>query len=339
MMQQLSNTVTISIVVPVFSGEDYLAELVAQIDKLRLRWQEAGLDLLISDAIFVLDEPADHSRPLLCNLAETHSWVRVVDLSRNYGQHSATVAGILYSSGDWVVTLDEDLQHHPLQIETLLKTACSGGADVVYALPQDSVHGGGYRDRFSRMIKFMIASLSGNRFVQSFNSFRLIRGDIARAASSICAQYTYFDVAVTWFTERIATVRMEMSDDRYMSKKQSGYRFSTLIHHAKRLILTSDFRVLRFTNSLSILAFLSSVGYGAWVIYSRYFADQITEVEGWTSMIIVILAFGSVSIFMLGLILEFLHMSMLQLQGKPSFFAVNRSSDHKLIQEVEKMGG
>jgi hypothetical protein len=73
------------------------------------------------------------------------------------------------------------------------------------------------------------------------------------------------------------------------------------------------------------------------VIYSRYFADQITEVEGWTSMIIVILAFGSVSIFMLGLILEFLHMSMLQLQGKPSFFVVNRSSDPKLIQEVEKM--
>jgi len=188
------------------------------------------------------------------------------------------------------------------------------------------------------MVKFMIASLSGNRFVQSFNSFRLIRGDIARAASSICAQYTYFDVAITWFTERIATVSMEMSDDRYMSKKQSGYRLSTLIHHAKRLILTSDFRVLRFTNSLSILAFLSSVVYGAWVIYSRYFADEITEVEGWTSMIIVILAFGSVSIFMLGLILEFLHMSMLQLQGKPSFFVVNRSSDPKLIQEVEKMG-
>ena len=343
MMQQLSDTVTIStitfsIVVPVYSGEEYLSGLVTQLEKLRIRWQDAELDLLVSEAIFVLDAPADNSRELLQSLAARHSWVRVVDLSRNYGQHSATVAGILYSSGDWVVTLDEDLQHHPLQIEILLKTACSEKADVVYAFPQDSVHGGGYRDRLSKMVKFMIASLSGNRFVQSFNSFRLIRGDIARAASSICAQYTYFDVALTWFTESIATVSMELSDDRYMSQKQSGYSFSNLVHHAKRLVLTSDFRILRFTNSLSILAFLSSVVYGAWVLYSRFLADQITEVEGWTSLMIVILAFGSVSIFILGLIVEFLHMSMLQLQGKPSFFVVNRSSDPKLIQEVEKLG-
>jgi hypothetical protein len=74
------------------------------------------------------------------------------------------------------------------------------------------------------------------------------------------------------------------------------------------------------------------------VLYGRFFADQIIEVEGWTSLMIVILAFGSVSIFILGLIVEFLHMSMLQLQGKPSFFVVKRSSDPKLIQEVEKIG-
>lgn len=337
MMQQLCDTVTISIVVPVYRGENYIAELVAQIDQLRTRWQEARLDLLISEAIFVLDAPADLSRPLICNLATTHGWIRVVDLSRNYGQHSATVAGILYSSGDWVVTLDEDLQHEPAQIETLLKRACAKGADVVYALPTDSVHGGGYRDRLSRMIKFMIASLSGNRFVQSFNSFRLIRGDIARAASSICAQYTYFDVALTWFTEQIVVVNMDMSDDRYKVEKQSGYRFATLVQHAKRLILTSDFRILRFTTSLAVLAFLSSLVYGAWVLYSRFFADQIIEVQGWTSLMIVILAFGGVSVFILGLIVEILHMSMLQLQGKPSFFVVNRSSDPKLIQEVEKL--
>lgn len=342
MMQQLSDvaaisTVTISIVVPVYSGDEYLADLVTQIKKLRNRWQEAKVDLLISEAIFVLDAPVDSSRELLLSLVARHSWIRVVDLSRNYGQHSATVAGILYSSGDWVATLDEDLQHHPLDLEILLKKVCSEEADVVYALPMDLVHGGGYRDRLSRIIKFMIAKLSGNRFVRSFSSFRLIRGDIARAASSICAQYTYFDVALTWFTERIATVDIDMSDVRYRSQKRSGYRFSTLVHHAKRLVLTSDFRILRFTNSLSIIAFLSSVIYGAWVLYSRFFADQIVEAEGWTSLMIVILAFGSVSIFILGLIAEFLHMSMLQLQGKPSFFVVNRSSDSKLMQEVEKL--
>src|SRR5690606_38851454 len=134
----------------------------------------------------------------------------------------ATVAGILYSSGDWVVTLDEDLQHKPAKIESLLHTACSEQADVVYAQPASWVHGGGFRDRMSRWIKKLVARLSGNPFVQSFNSFRLIRGDLARAASSICAQYTYFDVALTWFTQRISRITLPMSDDRYVSGQGSG---------------------------------------------------------------------------------------------------------------------
>jgi glycosyltransferase involved in cell wall biosynthesis len=261
----------------------------------------------------------------------------MVELSRNYGQHSATIAGILYSSGDWVVTLDEDLQHQPAQIETLLKTACAEKSDVVYASPHGTVHGGGYRDRLSRLTKFLIAKLSGNRFVQSFNSFRLIRGDIARAAASIGAQYTYFDVTLTWFTERITTVKMSVSDDRYKEQKQSGYRLGTLIQHATKLVLTSNFQVLRFTTSLSAFVFLSAIVYSGWVLYSRLFAEHPVEVAGWTSLMIVILAFGSFSVFILGLIAEFLHTSMLQLQGKPTFFVINRASDPKLVQEINKL--
>lgn len=338
-MHQDSGVITISIVVPVYNGDRFIAELVGLFEELRKRWEASGLDLLIAEAIFVLDAPVDASAEVLQKLAVDHSWVRLVELSRNYGQHSATVAGILYSSGDWLVTLDEDLQHHPLQIEKLLKKACSEGADVVYALPTGSVHGGGYRDRLSNLAKSIITWLSGNRFVQSFNSFRLIRGDIARAASSICAQYTYFDVAITWFTENITTVEMDLSDVRYKIQKCSGYRFWTLVQHAKRLILTSDFRILRVTTTLAVLSLLMAFGYGAWVLYSKLFTDSPIQVAGWTSLMLVVLAFGSVSIFIMSLIVEILHMSMLQLQGKPTFFLVNRASDPKLVREVGKLNG
>jgi glycosyltransferase involved in cell wall biosynthesis len=338
-MQQTNGIITLSIVVPVYSGEKYLAELVAEIADLKNRWERAAVDLLITEAIFVLDAPVDKSAERLVDLAQSYPWVRSVNLSRNFGQHSATVAGILYSSGDWVVTLDEDLQHRPHAIEMLLQRACAEKADVVYAQPKEWVHGGGYRDRFSRLVKKLIAGLSGNPFVLSFNSFRLIRGDVARAASGICAQSTYFDVALTWFTQRIATVSVALSDDRYKQKKGSGYRFASLVHHAMRLILTSNFRILRFTTFLSALTFILCFVYGAWVFYRRFLSDQPIAVEGWTSLMIVILAFGSVSVFMLGLIVEFLHMSMLQLQGKPTFFVVNRSLDAQLANEVGKMAG
>lgn len=73
MMQQLCDsvtisTITISIVVPVYSGDEYLAGLVTQIENLRSRWQEVGLDLLISEVIFVLDAPVNNCCVLLRNL-------------------------------------------------------------------------------------------------------------------------------------------------------------------------------------------------------------------------------------------------------------------------------
>lgn len=336
-MQDLNNTITVSLVIPVYSGGKYLEKLVALIDALKINWNEKEIDLSVTEVIFVLDEPIDDSAKLLERLSGIYSWIRIVELSRNYSQHSATIAGILYSSGDWIVTLDEDLQHQPAQIETLFKTVISEKSDVVYASPDGSVHGGSYRDRFSKLTKLFIAKLSGNRFVQSFNSFRLIRGDIARAAASIGAQYTYFDITLTWFTERISSAKMDISDKRYNEQKRSGYHLGTLIQHATKLILSSNFQVLRFTTSLSAIVFLIAFVYSGWVLYSRLFADHPVEVAGWTSLMIVILAFGSFSVFMLGLITEFLHTSMLQLQGRPTFFVVNRSSDSKLFQEINKL--
>lgn len=336
-MQQHDDVIAVSIVVPVYNGDMFLSEMINSLGALRHKWQNSGLDLHITEAIFVLDEPIDGSAGLLEELAAEHAWVRLVELSRNYGQHSATIAGILYSSGDWVVTLDEDLQHRPMQIEALLETACSEKADIVYASPKESVHGGGYRDLFSRITKFIISKLSGNEFVKAFNSFRLIRGDIARAAASIGAQYTYFDVTLTWFTKRISSIQLDLTDDRYKNRKTSGYRLGSLIKHATKMVLTSNFQVLRFSTSISALTFLTSIMLGIWVVYSRFFAEIPLEVPGWASLMIVILALGSVSVFMLGLIIEFLHSSMLQLQGKPTFFVVNRASDAKLIQEVNKL--
>jgi glycosyltransferase involved in cell wall biosynthesis len=336
-MDQQNRNLTLSIVIPVYSGERFLARLISSISDLRKSWANSGVAVFISEAIFVLDDPVDDSAMLLRRLAKNHAWVRVIELTRNYGQHSATIAGILYSSGDWVVTMDEDLQHRPEQIGDLFRAITSNQADIAYASPTESTHGGGYRDKLSRTTKSVIAKLSGNRFVRSFNSFRLMRGDIARAAASIGAQYTYFDVTLTWFTERIVSVELDMSDDRYKEQKRSGYRFGTLARHATKMILTSNFQVLRLTTALSALSFATSIIVGAWVIYSKFFAAVPVEVPGWASLMIIVLAFGSVSVFMLGLIVEFLHSSMLQLQGKPTYFVVDRSSDQELAREVSKL--
>src|SRR5882672_7517570 len=102
----------------------------------------------------------------------------------------ATIAGILHTSGDWVVTLDEDLQHSPARIEDLLRKAIIHRSDIVYANAETRVHQSHLRDVGSRLYKHVMKLMTGNPNVTAFNSFRLIRGDVARAASSTCGHDT-----------------------------------------------------------------------------------------------------------------------------------------------------
>jgi glycosyltransferase involved in cell wall biosynthesis len=187
--------VSISIIVPVYSGSKYLVLLLQELEALRLRWDGEQAPMRLVEVILVDDAAVDESPAIIDRLAAEKRWVTALHLSRNFGQHPATIAGILHSAGDWVVTLDEDLQHPPSQIEALLRQAVRSGSDVVYAKPEGAVHEKYSRDLASRLYKRMIVLFSGNRNVPLFNSFRLIRGTVARAASSVCGHDTYFDIA------------------------------------------------------------------------------------------------------------------------------------------------
>ena len=81
-----------------------------------------------------------------------------------------------------------------------------------------------------------MVTLGGNANISLFNSFRLIRGPLARAASSVCGHETYFDMALSWFTTRVEFAPMILNDQRYIENQASGYQLSTLLSHARRLL-------------------------------------------------------------------------------------------------------
>src|SRR5690606_2594309 len=114
------------------------------------------------ESIFVDDGSQDASADVLSNLQVEFPWVQVVSLSRNFGQHPATIAGILYSTCYWVVTMDEDLQHHPKYISMLLQKAMEKSSDIVYANSKKSIHESFFRDFSSRFVKWTLSKVTGN---------------------------------------------------------------------------------------------------------------------------------------------------------------------------------
>ena len=334
-LPQTDRVFLLSTVTPVFRGSGYLRLLVEELERLRQELASKSIRLELGEAIFVADSPIDHSEGVLAELASEHDWIRVLTLSRNYGQHPATVAGILHSSGDWIATLDEDLQHHPKTLLPMLALAVHGHHDVVYAKPLGPVHRSGFRNVSSRLFKQLVIRLSGNRFAASFNSFRLMRGSVARASAAVSSHDTYFDVALTWFTDRLTSWETELRDPRGVD--DSGYRLGALLSHARRMLYSSEIGVLRLGTAVGLLALFTSLALGAFVVIFKLARPELIQVRGWPSLFVAIAFFGGLTTFLAGLALEFSASLVLGAQGRPTFFVIDRTPDDVLSVDLDRL--
>lgn len=320
--------ITISTVTPVYNGAKYLPDLIEELGKLRGSLAKADAGITLGESIFVVDEAVDDSEKVLRTLEKKIDWIKIITLSSNFGQHPATIAGMLYSSGDWVVTMDEDLQHHPKYVLSLLDAAVKESADICYANSVEKVHNSFMRDGAGRLFKWMMSKMLNNPHTQDFNSFRAVRGEIARGAASICRHETYLDIAFSWFTERIITQDVVLYDDRNQQNSgKSGYSFIGLVKHAKRMVMSSKLKILRLAIPLGIVAFLTSMILAIYMGLAAILNYDMMAPRGWTTTILLVLSFGGITLFMLSLLLESIGDLMLNTNGKPTFFVVDRSKD------------
>ena len=321
--------------VPVYSGEAYLENLVSEVAALRDGWDTIGSPLSLDRLVLIDDEAIDGSAKMIDTLAARYDWIEAVHLSRNFGQHPATIAGILHTEEDWVVTLDEDLQHPPSRIPELLRKAAQNSYDVVYGHPEGRIHEATSRDLTSRAYKRLIEWLTGNKHIRLANSFRLIRGSIARGAASASAHDAYFDVVLSWFTQRITSVMMPLKDLRYITTKKSGYRLRSLISHGRRLLVSSQIKLLRLGALFGMaMAGLSGL-FAALVFLIWLFDDSAIATRGWTSLILATTFLGGAILSMTGIALEYISILLSRSNGRPLFFEVDRSSDAVLAAFFE----
>ena len=131
--------------------------------------------------------------------------MRPVWLSRNYGQHAATLAGCASTVGDWIVTMDEDGLHDPRSIDSMHRTAAERGVDLVYAHPRVHTHSR-WRVVTSVLAKRIAGTVVGVKGAGDFSSFRLMDGFGTRALAAYCGYGVYLDVALQWVFDRATRV-------------------------------------------------------------------------------------------------------------------------------------
>ncbi|WP_216913070.1 glycosyltransferase [Nocardia noduli] len=310
---------TVSVVVPVYRGEDTIGQLVAELHRLtEPGLTPSGTPFVVDEIILVHDNGPDRSDVVLQELEQSHKYVRTVWLSRNFGQDAATIAGMTVAAGDWIVTMDEDGQHDPAFIGTFLDAALSERADLVYSKPSNTRPHGFLRNLTSRGAKLVLATVFAFPDSTRFESYRLIRGDIGRQLAEVASNGVYLDVALTWVVGRVAQVPVEL---RAEGREESGYNYRRLFSLFWKMVLCSGTRGLRLVSMLGVTLALGGVVMAGVVVFEALTADDWAP-EGWASTIVVLLLCSGAVLFSLGLIAEYLGVALHILVGKPLYLTV-----------------
>jgi glycosyltransferase involved in cell wall biosynthesis len=234
----LLEKLTLSAVIPVYRGENFLADLLKELDDFKRKLHRGDFSIQLEEVIFVDDCSIDNSLHILKDLQQKYAWVRVIEMKKNSGQHAATVIGMRESKGDWIVTMDEDLQHRPQDILALWDESHSAGSDLIYALPFRSVHQSLIKNQSSKLIKKFISKITFKKEVNYFNSFRMLKRALVLRALDQFSKKDYLDVILLNHTDKISVVSLDLVDIRSMSRQASGYSFFKLLFHAKRMIFS-----------------------------------------------------------------------------------------------------
>lgn len=314
---------TVSLVVPVYQGAKTLAALAAEIVPLtREGLTPKGHSFRVTELVLVHDAGLDDSPAVMRTLAKEHAFVSLLFLSRNFGQHAATLAGMAATSGDWVVTLDEDGQYNPAEVPAMLDVALEGArTHVIYGVPKNPPPHGFFRNAASGLAKRVFTVLLGKDATSRFSSFRLIWGEVARSLAAYCGTGVYLDVALSWVAGPGAACPILTRDE---GGRRSGYTVRALFAHFWRMVLTSGTRPLKLIAGLGFLAVLFAVAFATWAIWEKLRGD--VPVQGWTSLIIVVSFFSGCLLVSLGVIAEYLGLTVNVALGRPLFLVVSRAT-------------
>jgi len=314
-MVELEVVHSIAVVIPVYNGRETLASVVESLQKFTVPTSSSqGLLFNISEVVLVFDCGTDGSENVLRALEQKYGSVRVIWLTRNYGQHAATLAGMASTSAEWIITIDEDGQQNPDDIPRMLDVARTQGAQLVYAKPNNKPPHGVIRNSASRITKGPISRLLTGGEVQNFNSFRLIMGESGRTLAAYVGHGVYLDVALHWIVRKSAICEVHLRDEE---GRRSGYNRKSLLSHFWRLVLSSGTRLLRLASLAGVISFIGGVLLAFAVVVGKFYFDY--PVTGWASMFIAMLLFGGSILLFIGIIAEYIGLLVRTSIGKPLY--------------------
>jgi len=291
------SSVGFSIVVPVYNSEKTLPELVMRLNQV---FNSAGYSY---ELIMVDDSSYDNSWDVLRELKSGNEHITIIRLARNFGQHNATLCGFNYANGDFIITIDDDLQHPPEEIPKLIVHIQSDDFNVVYGKykPKNARYIENVLSRIFQKVIHHILGVPDNIFSSSFGIYKksLIKNMIV-----IKNSYPFIFALVVQSTTSRKIGHIDVQHyDRIIGL--SNYGLIKYIKLSLNLIINYSSWPLLFISYIGFIVSLLSILYGLSIIIYKMINSSY-GLMGWNSLMVAVSFLGGLLLFSMGIIGEYL---------------------------------
>lgn len=300
-----------SIVVPVYNSCKTLEELAARIRK---TFESLKIDY---ELILVDDGSLDNSWATMLKLKkEFPAHLKIIRFVRNFGQHNALLCGIKHADGDFIITIDDDLQHPPEEMVKLIQKQEQTRAELVY---------GCYHRNQHDIIKVAAGNLVSNiskirsKIPGKGSSFRLFTRNLGQQIFEHRQSFVYIDELLLWYTNDISFVTVEHHKRK---AGKSGYSKIKLL--ALGLNLMWHYTAIPLKIMIYSGFFISTLSFFAAVYFILKKVLVHTAPQGYTSLIVAILFSTGIIVLSLGIIGEYM-VRIYHVHNKKPSYAVKES--------------
>jgi glycosyltransferase involved in cell wall biosynthesis len=298
------NGLEISVVIPVYNSENCLEHLQQQLT--------AALKNSAYEVILVNDKSKDKSWDKIVSLTQVDKHIRGVSLKKNSGQDNAIMAGLGLARGEYVVVMDDDLQHSPLDIVKLYEK-CKDGYDICYALFLDKKQSL-WKNAGSQLNDFLAELFLKKPRGLYLSPFKIMHATLVKEIIQYKGPFPYIDGIVLSLTSNITQVELTHQ------KRHDGrgnYNLLKSVSVFLKHITGYSLYPLRIATIIGMMAAALSFLLGSYFVLD--YLTNNTHVEGWITLVLLIVFFNGLILMCVGLIGEYIGRIYLTLTAKRQY--------------------
>jgi glycosyltransferase involved in cell wall biosynthesis len=305
----------ISLIVPCYNEEAVIQESYRRLSKVMLSIHDHQYEI-----IFINDGSKDKTREMLNLIASTDTNVKLIHFSRNFGHQPAATAGINNCNGDLAVIID--LQDPPEIIPEMIKMLIDNECNVVYGVRNQRKGESFFKKITAKIFYRVLNKLSDIEIPKDSGDFRLIDRKIIDNYNNLKENNKYIRGLIYWLGFKQMPIFYNR-DARFAG--ETKYPLRKMLKFASIGLFYFSKKPLKMATSLGFISICVGIVFSIWILINK-FANPQFLIDGWSSLMLIIIFFGGVQLLTIGVLGQYIGSLFDEVKARPEYIIETKSN-------------